>query len=109
MESRPDDVSRQPRTSNTDKDVRAGEGSRVEILTRRLEMPIFKGWNPEGWIFHVERFFLTHGMMEEEKIAGAIISLDGEALAWFQWEDGHHPILNWGELKARLLNRFHHT
>ena len=51
MESRPYDVSRQARTSNTDKEARAGEGIRVEILTRHLEMPIFEGWNPEGWNF----------------------------------------------------------
>ena len=106
MESRPEDVSRQPRKSNTNKEARAGEGSRVEILTRRLEMPIFEGWNPKGWIFRVERFFFTHGMTEEEKIAAAIISLDGKALTWFQWEDGHRPILNWEELKVRLLDRF---
>ena len=57
------------------------EGSRIEALTRRLEMPIFEGWNPEGWIFCVERFFLWHGMTEEEKLVAATISLDGEALA----------------------------
>ena len=44
-------VSRKPRTSNTDKEVRAREGSRVEILTRHLEMSIFEGWNPEGGSF----------------------------------------------------------
>ena len=54
-------------------------------------------------------FFLTHGMTEEEKIAATIINLDGEALAWFQWEDGHRPILNWGELKVHLLDRFRRT
>ena len=87
-------VSRQSRTSNTNKEERAREGSRVEILTWHLEISIFKGWNPEGWIFHVERFFLTHGMTEEKKIAAAIINLDSEALVRFQWEEGHHPIQN---------------
>ena len=109
MESMLEDASRQSRTSNTKKEARAREESRVEILTQHLEMPILEGWNPEGWIFHVERFFLTHGMMEKEKIAVAIISLDGEALAWFQWQDGHRPILNFGELKACLLDRFRST
>ena len=109
MESMLEDASRQSRTSNTKKEARAREESRVEILTQHLEMPIFEGWNPEGWIFHVERFFLTHGMMEKEKIAVAIISLDGEALACFQWQDGHRPIPNLGELKARFLDRFRST
>ena len=34
------------------------------------------------------------------------ISLDGEALAWFQWEETRRPIKCWGELKTRLLDRF---
>ena len=63
-------------------------GRRIEALTRRLEMPIFEGWNPEGWIFCIEQFFQGHGMTEGEKLVAATISLDGEALAWFQCEDG---------------------
>ena len=27
------------------------ERSRIEALTRRLEMPFFEGWNPEGMDF----------------------------------------------------------
>ena len=72
-------------------------------------MPIFEGWNPEGWIFCVERFFSAHHMSDQEKVTIATISLDRETLAWFQWEDGWRPIRNWGELKTRLLNRFSHA
>ena len=43
-------------------------------------------------------------MMEGEKMAAATISLDGEALTWFQWEDGRRTILSLGELKACLLD-----
>ena len=35
----------------------------------------------------------------------ATITLDGEALAWFQWEDGRRP----RDLKCRLIDRFQHT
>ena len=35
--------------------------------------------------------------------------LDGEALAWFQWEESRRSIMNWGELKTRLLGRFRQT
>ena len=48
-------------------------------------------------------------MAEEEKLAVAIIILDGEALAWFQWEERHQSILSLGEKKAHLLDRFQHT
>ena len=43
----------QPKISETDIIMKL-EGIRIEALTRRLEMPIFEGWNPEGWIFFVE-------------------------------------------------------
>ena len=39
----------------------------------------------------------------------ATISLDGEAFAWFQWEEGHRPIKKWGDPKCRLIDRFRHT
>ena len=39
----------------------------------------------------------------------ATISLDSEALAWFQWEKGRRPIQNWLQLKSQLLDRFGHT
>ena len=58
-------------------------GRRIEGLTRRVEMLTFEGWNQEGWIFRVERFFTTHRITKEEKMTAATISFDGEALAWF--------------------------
>ena len=27
------------------------DNSKVETLTCLLEMPVFEGWNPEGWVF----------------------------------------------------------
>ena len=72
-------------------------------------MLIFESGNLEGWIFRVERFFSAHRMSKQEKMTAASISLDGEALAWFQWEDGRWPIRNWGELRACLHDRFSHA
>ena len=48
-------------------------------------------------------------MSQGEKLATATISLDGEALAWFQWEEGHRPVQSWMEFKAQLLDRFGQT
>ena len=45
-------------------------------------------------------------MSEEEKMTVATISLDGEALAWFQWEESYCLIQGCGELKTRLLDCF---
>ena len=37
-------VSRAPEASLED-------AMKVDPTNRKLEMPVFKGWNPEGWIF----------------------------------------------------------
>ena len=77
-----------------------------EARVRRLELPVFEGVNPEGWIFRAERYFTVCRLTETEKLEAAVISLDGEALAWFQWADGRRPIGSWLELRSALLNRF---
>lgn len=41
-----------------------------------------------------------------EKLNVAALSFDGEALAWFQWEDRCRKMNNWDEMKSRLFNRF---
>ena len=69
-------------------------------------MPIFEGTNPNGWIFCPERFFALNRKGEKEKLKVATISLDGEALAWFQWTDGRRPIRDWPEFKKLLLDQF---
>ncbi|POO04175.1 hypothetical protein TorRG33x02_004790 [Trema orientale] len=41
-----------------------------------------------------------------EKLEVVAVCMDGEALAWFQWEDGRRPIRSWAELKLMFLERF---
>jgi len=81
-------------------------GMRMDCRTRRVEMPSFDGENPDGWIFRAERYFATKGLSENEKLEEAVVSLDGEARAWFQWEDGRRVIRSWPELKVMVLERF---
>ena len=42
----------------------------------------------------MERFFSTHEMTEDEKMEATATGLDGEALAWFQWEESRRSIMN---------------
>ena len=58
-----------------------------EIRSQWIEMLVFEGGNPEGWVFHSENFFSMHQHSEMEKLDVATLSFDGEALAYFQWED----------------------
>lgn len=44
-----------------------GSGWRSNSLIQRLDMPVFDGNNPEGWIFRLEHYFNVNQMMKEEK------------------------------------------
>ena len=44
-------------------------------------MPIFEGWNPEGWIFRVECYFHVNHLMEIEKLVATVVNLEGEILS----------------------------
>ena len=77
-----------------------------EVWGRQVEMPGFDGGNPEGWVFRAERFFFVHRLTDAEKLDVDAISFEGEALAWYQWEDESRKMKSWGELKSRLQDRF---
>ena len=45
---------------------------------RRIEIPMFDGENPDGWILKAGRYFHLYHMSNEEKLEAAII--EGDAL-----------------------------
>ena len=51
-----------------------------------LSYPFFYGTDPNGWVFRAEGFFDVNLMPENEKLEAAILSMEGEAIAWFQWD-----------------------
>ena len=73
---------------------------------RKLDMPIFEGNNPDGWILRAERYFLFYNLTEEEMLEAAVVGMDGEALLWYQWKHRRRPIQRWEELKTLMLRRF---
>lgn len=79
---------------------------RGENRTRRLEMPVFEGVGPDNWVLRVERYFSINHLTEDEKVEAVAVCFDGEALAWFQWEEKRKPINTWENVKKRLLRRF---
>lgn len=73
---------------------------------RKLDMPLFDGDNPDGWILRSERYFNFYKLSEGDKLEAAIVALEGDALLWFQWEHRRRPITRWDELKSLLLRQF---
>ena len=58
---------------------------------KKLELPLFEGDNPHGWLFQAERYFSYCAIAEEDKVMVASIYLEGQALCWFQWVDTKSP------------------
>lgn len=83
--------------------------SPVDWRLRRVELPMFNGTDPDGWIFRAERYIALQRFEEKEKVVIAGICMEGEALAWFHWADSRRPVLVWEDLKLQLLNRFRLT
>lgn len=61
---------------------------KMENQSRKLEMPVFNGEDPDGWIFRAKRYFTMNLLSDWEKIEASAICFEGEPLAWYQWEDG---------------------
>ncbi|XP_062085608.1 uncharacterized protein LOC133791705 [Humulus lupulus] len=72
----------------------------------RMELPLFSGENPNGWVYRIERYFLLTRMTEAMMLETAIVSLDGDALTWCQWENQRRPITSWATLRRLLILRF---
>lgn len=73
---------------------------------KKLDLPLFDGTNPDGWILRAERYFSFYRLNEEEKIEATVVALEGQALLWFQWEHRRRPIKRWDQAKALLRRQF---
>ena len=81
-------------------------GGRNQWRHKKLDMPLFDGTNPDGWILRAERFFNFYGLAEEEKVEATVVALEGQALLWFQWEHRRRPIERWEQVKTLLRRQF---
>lgn len=50
---------------------------------KKLDLPLFNGLNPDGWIIRAERFFSFYYLTELERVEAAVVSLEGDALLWY--------------------------
>ena len=81
-------------------------GTRHDFRFRKLEMPLFDGSNPDGWILKAERYFSVNRLSNEEKLEAAIIAFEGDALLWYQWENRKRSIVVWEEMRVLILKQF---
>lgn len=83
-----------------------GPGGNSNWRYRKLDMPVFDGTDPDGWLLRVERYFQFYRMNEGEMLDAAAVAMEGDALRWYQWENNRHPIRRWADLKLFVLRQF---
>ncbi|WVZ06121.1 hypothetical protein V8G54_019467 [Vigna mungo] len=72
----------------------------------KLDLPSFDGTDPLGWIFKANQFFTFHQTPPEQRIQLASFSLEGQALAWFQWMHNNGLLTSWDSFLRALELRF---
>lgn len=75
-------------------------------LFKKVEMPVFGGENPYGWITRAERYFRVTRYDPAARLELVSLSLEDDALSWFNYEVEHRPFYDWHEFKRRMLARF---
>lgn len=72
----------------------------------KLEVPRFDGSNPSGWTFKISQFFDYHATPEPDRLVIASFTMEGPALAWFQWLTRNGQISSWSALLHALEAQF---
>lgn len=81
-------------------------GGRYEYRNRKIDIPQFDGVDPDGWILLAERYFAIYQLLDEERITAAVLSLSGDALAWYRWSNHRTPLNTWEEVKDMFSEAF---
>ena len=77
-----------------------------EVLPRKLELLVFVGDDPEGWLFRVERYFEINRLTPTKKLCAVVVCLEGETLASYYYEDGRRGFRGWSEFREMIFERF---
>lgn len=77
-----------------------------DSLLKKIELPVFDGSMPYGWISRVERYFRAAQYNERQKLELVALSLTGSVWNWYSWEIEGEPFKSWIQFKRRVLERF---
>ncbi|WVZ21389.1 hypothetical protein V8G54_008711 [Vigna mungo] len=85
-----------------------GVGRQEEQLNwrKKVELPVFEGFDPLNWINRADKFFELQRVSEEEKLSLAYIRMEGSAGFWFKFWREHTGNRTWTGLKEAMVLRF---
>lgn len=74
-----------------------------EMRPRRLELHLFSGDNPYGWLNRAERYFHFNAIDDKDKLEATVVCLEGRAPNWFQWWETRTPIGTWDVFRVAII------
>ncbi|KAL4325963.1 hypothetical protein GQ457_11G022560 [Hibiscus cannabinus] len=72
----------------------------------KIELQMFDGANPRGWVKRCQKYFSLLNIPEEQKMDIAAMHLEGKAETWFDGYILQKHRINWPEFAADLCHRF---
>lgn len=73
---------------------------------KKIKLPEFNGFDPQGWIQKATLFFDINGTPPQFRLRLAQLSMVGVAQHWFTIVLQLHPSLSWEQFQEELLQRF---
>jgi hypothetical protein len=75
-------------------------------VVKKVKLPEFSGFDPQGWINKANLYFDINGTSDELRLRLAQLSMVGVAQHWFTIITQVRPSLSWLEFQSELLQRF---
>ncbi|KAJ1422761.1 Retrotransposon gag domain [Sesbania bispinosa] len=73
---------------------------------KKVELPLFDGVDPVGWITRAETYFEVQNTSDEVKVKLAKLSMDGYTIHWFNLWKETEDHLTWPKLKQALIEQY---
>lgn len=92
-----------PETSSPLSDEASSE---FKMAVKKVELPMFDGDDPVGWVTRAETYFEVQGSSEEVKVRLAKVCMEGATIHWFNLLRETEDNLTWTKLKQALIERY---
>ncbi|GMI90521.1 hypothetical protein HRI_002721400 [Hibiscus trionum] len=86
--------------------IHQGYHNRGSTFKPKLELHMFNGTNPRGWIKRCQKYFTLLDIPGEQRIDLATMHLEGKAETWFDSYILQKHRISWHEFTANLCHRF---
>ncbi|KAJ1392945.1 Chromo-like domain superfamily [Sesbania bispinosa] len=86
--------------------LNSSTSNEFKLAARKVELPMFEGVDPVGWLSRAETYFMVQETKLEVRLHLARISMSGGTIHWFNQLVALVPDLDWEKFKQALIMRY---